>query len=325
MDLRQLQALVAVAEHGTFSSAAASLHTVQSNVSAHIARLERELGTTLVDRSAGRLTEEGHAVLARARRVGAELEALVADVAALRYEVSGTVRVGMTGTTGRWLVGPLLRRLDERHPGIHPIVVEGTSASLEPRLAAGDLDLAVVNLPVPGHDLLTEPLFTEDLLLVVHVSDPRAARSRLPLGELADVELLLPVPGSALRDEVDAATRRAGVQLRCRAELDGVRFIASLTFEGLGPSILPATAVPSYLRDTWRGVPIYGLPPRLVGVAVRRRGLPSAPARATRDVLQELIEDQGQVPSGVHPVAAGPAAGRPAGEHRQDPAADSGR
>jgi len=151
--------------------------------------------------------------------------------------------------------------------------------------------------------MLAQPLFTEDLQLVVHATDPMAARSRVPLGELAELELLLPVPGSALRDEVDAAARRAGVQLRCRAELDGVRFIASLTFEGLGPSILPATAVPSYLRDTWRGVPVYGLPPRLVGVAVRRRGLPSAPARATRAVLQELIEDTEQVPAGVHPVA----------------------
>src|SRR5437773_2444539 len=215
MDLRQLQALVAVSEHGTFSAAAASLHTVQSNVSAHIARLEKELGATLVDRSAGRLTEEGHAVLARARRVNAELDALVSDVAALRYDVSGTVRVGMIGTTGRWLVGPLLRLLDERHRGIHPIFVEGTSASLEPQLAAGDLDLAVVTLPVPGHDMLAQPLFTEDLQLVVHATDPMAARSRVPLGELAELELLLPVPGSALRDEVDAAARRAGVQLRC--------------------------------------------------------------------------------------------------------------
>src|SRR5258708_39078279 len=68
MDLRQLAALVAVAETGTFSAAADVLHTVQSNVSTHVARLERELGVTLVDRAAGRLTEEGEAVVARARR-----------------------------------------------------------------------------------------------------------------------------------------------------------------------------------------------------------------------------------------------------------------
>ena len=59
MDLRQLAALVAVAETGSFSAAARSLHTVQSNVSTHVARLERELGVTLVDRASGTLTEEG--------------------------------------------------------------------------------------------------------------------------------------------------------------------------------------------------------------------------------------------------------------------------
>src|SRR5215213_2995482 len=94
MDLRQLSALVAVAERGTFSAAADALHTVQSNISTHIARLERELGATLVDRAAGRLTEEGEAVVARARRVRGELDALVADVASLRDEVAGPVSIG---------------------------------------------------------------------------------------------------------------------------------------------------------------------------------------------------------------------------------------
>src|SRR3974390_2506908 len=103
MDLPQLQALIAIADHGSFSAAAASLHTVQSNVSSHIARLERELGVQLVDRQGGKLTEEGGAGPERARRVNAELEAAVADVAALRHEVSGTARIGMIGTTARWL------------------------------------------------------------------------------------------------------------------------------------------------------------------------------------------------------------------------------
>src|SRR5260221_13660902 len=100
MDLRQLAALVAVAETGTFSAAADVLHTVQSNVSTHIARLERELGVTLVDRAAGHLTEEGVVVLARARRVQAELEALAADVASLRDEVVGRGRRGVIGAPG---------------------------------------------------------------------------------------------------------------------------------------------------------------------------------------------------------------------------------
>jgi molybdenum-dependent DNA-binding transcriptional regulator ModE len=83
VDLRQLSALVAVDDHGSFSAAARALYTVQSNISAHIAHLERELGVTLVDRAKGRLTPEGMVVVARARRIQRELEALSADATSM--------------------------------------------------------------------------------------------------------------------------------------------------------------------------------------------------------------------------------------------------
>src|SRR4051812_11290737 len=108
MDLRQLNALLSVAEHGSFSAAARALHTVQSNVSTHVARLERELGTTLIDRANGSLTAEGEVVAARARRIQSELDALTSDVASLNDEVAGHVRVGVIGTTARWLVPRLM-------------------------------------------------------------------------------------------------------------------------------------------------------------------------------------------------------------------------
>src|SRR5258706_14176013 len=107
MDLRQLAALVAIADTGTFSAAADVLHTVQSNVSTHVARLERELGVTLVDRAGGRLTEEGKAVVARARRVQGGLDAPTADVASMRDEGIGRGGMGGIGTTARWLIPPL--------------------------------------------------------------------------------------------------------------------------------------------------------------------------------------------------------------------------
>src|SRR6202140_599771 len=171
MELRHLQALVAVAEYGSFSSAADHLGTVQSNISAHVARLERELGTTLVDRSAGRLTADGEVVVARAYRVMGELDALVADVGALREAVAGNVRVGMIGTTARWLVPMLLADLAGRFPRPPLVVADGPTLGLEPQLAAGRFDLAVLTFPVPGRDLVSEPLFDEDIALVVSVDD----------------------------------------------------------------------------------------------------------------------------------------------------------
>jgi DNA-binding transcriptional LysR family regulator len=303
MELRHLQALVAVAEHGSFSSAADHLGTVQSNVSAHVARLEREVGSTLVDRGAGRLTADGEIVVARAYRIMGELDAMVADVGALRQAVAGNVRVGILGTTARWLVPLLLAELSESHPRLHLVVADGTTLGLEPQLAAGRLDLAVLTFPVPGRDLVSEPLFEEDIVLVVPVDDdPLSGAERIDITDLERFELLLPAPGTPFRGEIDAAVKPAGVRLRPRVELDGVRLLASLTFEGYGPAVLPATAVPPHLRPRFRLVDVDGLVPRRVGIAQRSRGLPSAPARAVLDTLRELLARPDLLPPGVHPV-----------------------
>jgi DNA-binding transcriptional LysR family regulator len=305
MELRHLQALVAVAEHGSFSSAADHLGTVQSNISAHVARLERELGSTLVDRSAGRLTADGEVVVARAYRVMGELDALVADVGALREAVAGNVRVGMIGTIARWLVPMLLAELTETHPRLHLVVADGTTLGLEPQLAAGRFDLAVLTFPVPGRDLVSELLFEEDIVLVVPVDDdPLSGAERIDITDLERFELLLPAPGTPFRGEIDAAVKPAGVRLRPRVELDGVRLLASLTFEGYGPAVLPATAVPPHLRPRFRLVTVDGLLPRRVGIAQRSRGLPSAPARAVLDTVRDLIATPDRLPPGVRSATA---------------------
>lgn len=300
MDLRQLAAIVAVADSGSFSLAADALHTVQSNVSNHVARLEKELGVQLVDRHRGQLTEEGHAVVERARRIAGEIDALVADVAALGNEIEGSVRLGMIGTTARWLVPRLLERLAAAHPKVHLTVVEATSATLEPQLAGGRLDLAVVNLPVPGSDVVGRALFDEDLVLVVPVGHPLAEVTGMTMADLDGVPLLLPATGTAFRNEVEKAAADAGITLVAKADLDGVRLIASLTFDGYGPAILPATAVPAMMQDRWRRISVAGLPRRRVGIAARRRGLPSAPARAVLAVLDEIVASDVDSHQGLH-------------------------
>ena len=305
MDLRQLAALTAVADTGTFSAAADVLHTVQSNVSTHVARLERELGVTLVDRAAGRLTDEGEAVVARARRIQAELDALVADVSALRDDVAGHVRMGMLGTTGRWLVPRLLAAAEERHPRIRVSVLEGNTTNLVPQLVWGELDMAVLNLPVDDADVTIEPLFEEDLILAAPLDHPLAGRDEVTMEELSRTELVLLPKGTAFRADLDRAADEAGVELHAKAEMDGLRLIASLTFEGFGASILPATAIPRWLTGAWRTVPIAGIPRRQVGLGRRRRGLPSAPARALRDVLYDVVAAEGPGLPGVHPTESG--------------------
>jgi LysR family hydrogen peroxide-inducible transcriptional activator len=235
--------------------------------------------------------------------VAVELDGIVADVAAVNHAVAGTVRLGMIGTTGRWLVPRLLEVVAERHPGIHLVLVEGTTTTLEQQLTTGRLDLAVVNLPVPDRDVVIQPLFDEDIVLVVDRTHRLAERARIGLADLDGLDVLLPLPGTAFRDELDAACRAGKVVLKPKAEIDGVRLLASLTFEGHGPAILPATALPEWLGDRWRPVAVEGLPRRHIGVAQRRLGLPTAPARAVHTLVRELVDGEAELPLGVHPAA----------------------
>jgi LysR family hydrogen peroxide-inducible transcriptional activator len=291
-----------IADTGSFSAAAASIGTVQSNVSAHVARLEKELDVQLVDRGSGRLTEEGEVVTERARRIMNELEAMLADVTAMRAEVVGTVHLGMIGTTGRWLVPQLFDLLRVRHPHIHLNVADGASVQLEQQLASGQLDLAVVTFPLSGDEIMAAQLFDEDLVLVLPPGHPLGAESSVSLDQLSALDLLLPAPGTALRAELDSVTVPARIALRPAMELDGVRLLASLAFDGYGPAILPATAVPGHLRGRFPVLPVDGLPRRRVGVAQRRRGLPSAPVRAVIDVLGLVVGDALSMPEGIHPT-----------------------
>lgn len=300
MDLRQLAALLAVADHGTFTGAAEALHTVQSNVSTHIARLERELGAQLVDRGAGRLTPEGEVVVDRARRIQRELDAMASDVASFAQDVSGNVRLGVISTTARWLVPLLLTAMQEQHPRVRVVVVDASTTSLVPQVVSGRLDLAVVNLPLSEPDLATEELFSEDMVVVTPLDHPLVRRRTIHLAELGNVELLLPPIGTALRQELDAAASRVGVTLQARAEVDGVQLLAALVAESRGPAILPATAIRDHSRTRWHRVVLHDVPRRRVGLAQRHRALPAAPVRALQAVLYEVVAKNADTEAGVH-------------------------
>ncbi|HEY2813803.1 MAG TPA: LysR family transcriptional regulator [Acidimicrobiales bacterium] len=302
MDLRQLNALVAVAEHKSFSSAARALHTVQSNISTHVARLERELGVTLIDRTTSTLTDAGVVVVQRATRVQRELEALVADVAAVHDEIAGVVRIGVIGTTARWLVPPLLESMAARYPRVRVVVVDATTTSLLPQVHTGQLDLAVVALPVHDPDVESEQLFEEDLLVIAPTDHPLAERDRVTFAELAEHDLLLEPPGTVFRDDLEVQAAKAGVTLRAKAEVDGMRLVASLAFEGFGAAVLPASAAPRWLRGGWKVVAVDGLTGRSVGLIRRRRGLPSAPARAIADTLRSVVAEEAAGQPGIRPM-----------------------
>ena len=296
---------MAVAEHGSFSAAADHLGTVQSNISAHVARLERELGTTLVDRSAGRLTADGEVVVARAYRVMGELDALVADVGALREAVAGNVRVGIIGTTAALARAHAAGR--PGRPAIPGSIWSWPTAppwDSSPSWRRDASTWPCSPSPFPGRDLVSEPLFEEDIVLVVPVDDdPLAGAERIDIGDLERFELLLPAPGTPFRGEIDAAVKPAGVRLRPArrarrrapagvVHLRGIRPGRPARHGGAPPSAGPLP-VGGGGRPAARGAS---------GSPSAAAGLPSAPARAVLDALRDLMATPDRLPPGVHPV-----------------------
>ena len=289
MDLRQLRALVAVGDHRSFSAAARALHTVQSNVSTHVSRLERELGAVLVDRATMELTEEGALVAARALRVDAELSAISSDVASVRNVVSGTVRLGVIGTTARWLVPRLLDEMARTYPDIRLVI----------------LDATIVHAPIDDPELVLDPLFDEDRVVVAPADHPLAATDRIALADLAGHALLLPAEGTPFRAELDDDAERAGVTLISKAEVDGIRLLASLAFAGFGAAILPASAAPGSISGDWRRVPIHDASRRQVALCWRGRRMPSAADRAVMTEVRRLVEADAPQQAGITPIASG--------------------
>ena len=299
MDLRQLNHLIAVADHGSFSSAARSLHTVQSNVSNHVAKLEKELGTVLLDRRTMQPTPEGQAVIGRARRIRAEIKAISDDLLSINEEVEGQVQIGCIGTTARWIITPLLEKLAKAFPSLHPRLIDANTNSLTQKILSGDLDLAIINAPAMNASLESEILFEEERIIVAPADHPLSEYESISVHDLSKYEMMMASQGTVFRDSLDEELSSAGVEMKITAEIDGLRLLASLAFQGHAPAILPASAASGYPDSNWALIRINGLLKRPVTLIRNKRITPSLPARATTEVIHEVIKEIGPDQLGI--------------------------
>jgi LysR family nitrogen assimilation transcriptional regulator len=290
VDLRQLEALLAVAEEGSFTAAADRLHTVQSNVSGHVHQLEAELGVQLLVRSRrGTVpTEFGVRVLDRARAIRSELEALRKDLSMLQGLETGHATLGVVGTVSRSLVPALVVEMRRVAPALSLRLTEGASERLAVEVAERELASAVVTEPVNDPRLVVEHLRDEDLVGLVPAWLELGAREPVPLAALAKHPVILPPQGNPLRDEVDDAARTEHVDLRVPIEVEGIRLIADLVASGAGVSILPETAVPDDHPDV-RTVRIARMPPRRLALITARGVQLSLADQAVHDAVRLLV------------------------------------
>jgi LysR family hydrogen peroxide-inducible transcriptional activator len=289
--LRQLEALLAVAEEGSFTAAADSLHTVQSNISGHVQQLEAELGVQLLVR--GRRgavpTEFGERVLDRARAIRSELGALRKDVSMLQGLETGHATLGVVGTVSRSLVPALVKEMRRVAPALSLRLTEGASERLAVEVAERELASAVVTEPVSDPRLVVEHLRDEALVGLVPASLDLGPEP-VPLAAFADHPLILPPSGNPLRDEVDDAARAERVSLRVPIEVEGIRLIADLVASDAGVSILPETAVPHDEHPaSVRTVRIAGMPPRRLALITARGAQLSLADKAVHDAVRELV------------------------------------
>lgn len=278
IDVQRLRVLRAVADHGSFSRAAAALLLTPSAVSQHIAALERSVGAQVVTRSTRgvTLTSAGHIMVGAAESVAAELEQAKQQVERL-----STGRVQLTVATftsgGRQLLPGALPRLMATHPSTVLHVREGEPEDTLPLVRQGAVDLALAYHfdgpllvgPGPASSLRWTPLLEDPLHVVMPEGHRLARHQSLDIAELAEEPWVL----GCLKTEayLRRYAERAGFEPDVRGTTTDYFFARSLVAAGVGISLIPSIALVPAVQGL-RAVPIRPpAPARHIGVATLGR------------------------------------------------------
>jgi DNA-binding transcriptional LysR family regulator len=246
MDARQMEYVVAVAEEGSFTKAAARHHIAQSALSHQVARLEGELGVRIFDRTSRsvRLSDAGQVVLPFVRQILQDVANARSALDELAGAMRGSLRIGMTQTAGQSLnLVELIGKFHRRHPDIELTAMTGPGGELVEYIHNGKLDIALGALPpeeIP-HDVTFDPVGKPEPLVAVVPSDHYlVARKRVSLEELAKEGSFIEFrPGTALREQVDAAFVVAGVRRTSSFEVGQIADMVQYAANGLGITIVP--------------------------------------------------------------------------------------
>ena len=249
MELQQLRYVVAVAETTSFTRAAERCLVVQSALSHQVARLERELGARLFDRTSRRvrLTPAGAAFLPAARQCLDAAERAAAEVAAAVGEVRGRLTVGVIPTVAAVDIPAALHAFHQRHPQVRIGLRVGASEQLIDQVKAGAIELAFLGLPVTARPegVSARRLADDRLVAVVAPGHPLAGEPEVDLARLA-TEVFVDLPaGTAGRAQSDLAFAAAGLGRRVAFEVTTVDLMmVRLIRQNLGIALLPSAYAP---------------------------------------------------------------------------------
>jgi LysR family hydrogen peroxide-inducible transcriptional activator len=247
LSLRQLQYAVAVAETLSFRRAAELCRVSQPSLSAQLAQLEAAFGVRLFERDARRVraTAAGEQLVARARVLLQQADALVDAAQRLRDPFSGTLRIGIIPTISPYLLPAIMPTLRARHPRLRVQWIEDRTEPVLQRLDAGSLDAALLALEAEIGDVQSEVIALDPFVLATPPGDPLGQRGGpVSLDELRSSRVLLLDDGHCFRDQALAVCSQAGAEeLAFRAT--SLTTLVQMVAAGAGVTLLPRLALPT--------------------------------------------------------------------------------
>jgi len=245
MELRHLRYFSTLAGSLNFTRAAERLHVTQSTLSHQIKQLEDELGTQLFDRSGKRvaLTESGEAFLHHATRALQEIDRGLGALRDDPQEAVGELRIGSTPTFNLGFIPDCIAAFQPRYPGVRVVVEELAADLIAQRLQQGTLDLGIAYRPATPGALQFEPLYNEEMVLVVAQGHPLARRKRVRMVELHRLPMVLLPASFATRQMLDECFRSCGAEPQVVAEINALAPIMGLVAKTRLAAIVAANAV----------------------------------------------------------------------------------
>jgi LysR family hydrogen peroxide-inducible transcriptional activator len=244
MEMHQLRYFVAVAQTGSFSRAAEQCYVTQPSLSQQIQKLERGLGQRLFERL-GRhaaLTDAGRFLLDRALAILTAAEDAERRLRDADESQEGRLSVGVLPTIAPYLLPVVLGRFLKHHPRVELTIHEDVTRQLLTAVAAGELDLALVALPVNSDRVQAEPLFSEPLFLALPRTHRLARRRRVTLDDCAEEPFILLNEMHCLGEQVLSFCRAHGCQPRIACRSAQITTVQALIAMNQGVSLLPAMA-----------------------------------------------------------------------------------
>ncbi len=250
LNLHLVRVFAGVVAAGSFSRAAVDLNLSQPAVSRAVQELERQLGTLLLDRTGRRIVPTSAGQVLNDHAVGLfaierQAEAALAELDGLDR---GQLAIGASTTIGIYLLPPLLGAFHRRHPRVRLLLDVGNTAQIAERLRTTPLDIAFVEGPVAGADLVVRPWRDDALAVMAAPDDPIVARQPVTLEDLAAAPCILREPGSGTREVVEAALQALGVEMRIAMELGSTEAVKQAVAVGLGISAVSSAAIAQELE-----------------------------------------------------------------------------